>query len=102
MLEFGCADGLRWARHYRDLRAPRATALEQRLGAKSGFCDCKIFLNAYELAPEHWIRPAPYVEDGVTYQDDPSYPAPMPPCQGVRKGSTRGCYLWLPQSRYGW
>ena len=50
MLEHGCT-GLRWALHYRDLRAPRATALEARLGQKGGYCDCEIFMNAYEPAP---------------------------------------------------
>jgi len=34
MLEFGCT-GLRWAKRYRDLRAPRATALDRRL---TSFC----------------------------------------------------------------
>lgn len=93
MLEFGCT-GLRWATRYRDLRAPRATALEDRLGEKGAFCDCEMFLNGYELAPEHWIRPEEYVDDGVTYVPDPSYPDPMPSCRGVRKGSTQGCALW--------
>ena len=31
MLEFGCT-GFRWAGRYRDVRAPRATGLERRLG----------------------------------------------------------------------
>jgi hypothetical protein len=33
MLEFGCT-GLRWAKRYSDLRAPRATALERHLMSK--------------------------------------------------------------------
>ena len=70
MLDLGCS-GLRWAQRYRDERAPRATALEQRLGQMGGFCDCEIFLNAYEPAPELWIRPEPVLEDGVLYDDDP-------------------------------
>jgi hypothetical protein len=53
MLAFGCT-GHRWTRHYRDLRAPRATALERRLREKGGFCDCEIFVNGYEPVPEHW------------------------------------------------
>jgi hypothetical protein len=99
MLDFGCT-GLRWARHYRDLRAPRATALERRLGEKGGYCDCEIFLNAYELAPQHWVEAEEYVEDGVTYLEDPTYPEPMPPCRGVRAGSTRGCSLWVRMRRW--
>ena len=47
MLELGCS-GLRWAGRYRDIRAPRATGLERRLGTMGGFCDCEIFMNAYE------------------------------------------------------
>lgn len=100
MLEFGCT-GLRWATRYRDLRAPRATALERRLGDKGGFCDCEIFLNSYELASAHWTRPAEYVEDGVTCIPDPSYPDPMPSCRGVRRGSTQSCTLWV-RYRRGW
>ena len=50
MLEdFGCNATLRWARHWRDARAPRATALEHRLGQRGGFCDCEIFLNGWVL-----------------------------------------------------
>ncbi len=100
MLELGCT-GLRWARRYRDLRAPRATALEQRLGSKGGFCDCEIFLNGYELAPKHWVPENEYVEDGVNYVSDPCYPERMPPCRGVNRGSTQGCKLWVRQRR-GW
>ena len=100
MLEFGCT-GLRWAVRYRDLRAPRATALERRLGDKGGFCDCEIFLNGFELRPELWVQAHEYDEDGITYEEDPSYPDPMPPCRGVRRGSTQGCALWV-RRRYGW
>jgi hypothetical protein len=100
MLEFGCI-GLRWARHYRDLRAPRATALEARLGRKGGFCDCEVFMNGFELAPEHWVPAQEYVEGGVTYQGDPSYPDPFPACTRVGAGSTQGCALWVPRRR-GW
>jgi hypothetical protein len=42
---FGCDNTLRWAARFRDLAAPRATALESRLWAMGGFCDCEIFLN---------------------------------------------------------
>ncbi len=99
--EFGCT-GLRWARHYRDRRAPRATGMERRLGQRGGYCDCEIFLNAYELAPEYWIHPPPSVEDGVTYEEDPHYPDELPACRGVRKGSTQGCPLWVRHRRGLW
>ena len=100
MLKFGC-NGLQWASRYRDVRAPRATALEQRLGRKGGYCDCEIFLNGYELAPEHWMPAQEYVEGGVTYESDPAYPDPFPACKGVPRGSTQGCALWVPRRR-GW
>jgi hypothetical protein len=48
MLEFGCR-GLRWAVRYRDMSAPRATALHRRLMSKGAGCDCEIFMNGWTL-----------------------------------------------------
>lgn len=102
MLELGCT-GLRWASHYRDVRAPRATALERRLGQAGGYCDCEIFFNGYELASQYWIPEKEEVdEDGVTYVTDATYPEPMPACLRVGRGSTRGCELWVRQYRRRW
>lgn len=100
MLPLGCL-GLRWATRYRDLRAPRATALAQRLGRKGGFCDCEIFCNAYVLAPELWHWPDDSDRDAPTGVSRPRHPDPMPRCQGVRRGSTQPCWLWEPRER-GW
>ena len=47
--EHGCDTTLRFARSYRDQRAPRATAIERRMGQLGGFCDCEIFLNGMTL-----------------------------------------------------
>src|SRR4051794_40848267 len=47
--EFPCDGSLRHALHYRDVIAPRATALARRLGNLGGYCDCEIFLNGYQL-----------------------------------------------------
>ena len=94
MLEFGCPpDRLTWARRWRDLRAPRATNLEQRLGARGGFCDCEIFLNGWQ--PRDLVLD----ENG-----DDAYPAVMPPCPGVRRGSTQPCSLWVakPPGPFGY
>lgn len=104
MLAFGCT-GHRWTRHYRDLRAPRATALERRLREKGGFCDCEIFVNGYEPVPEHWVTDRTNEdwagdEDEDTDSEDPTYPDPMPSCRGVRAGSTQGCSLWRRLSRW--
>lgn len=96
--EHGCDCRLRFATHYRDVRAPRATGLERRLGQVGGFCDCEIFLNGYEP------RQALWVPDGI---DDPNshdvpeltWPQAMPACGGVRAGSTQPCSLWCRQGR---
>ena len=101
MLEYGCT-GLRWAVRYRDLRAPRATALEARLGRKGGYCDCEIFLNGYEPAQELWTPEREYEEDGVSCTDDAKWPEQLPACRRVRAGSTQGCTLWVRQRRDGW
>jgi len=101
MLEHGCT-GLRWALRYRDLRAPRATALEARLGQKGGYCDCEIFMNAYEPAAELWSPGREYDEGDRTYWIDPEPPEQLPPCRGVRAGSTKGCTLWVRRWRGAW
>ena len=87
MLEFGCLpDRLTWTRRWRDLRAPRATGLERRLAARGGFCDCEIFLNGWQP------RDLTIDENG-----NDAYPAVMPACRGVRRGSTQPCRLWVPK-----
>src|SRR3990170_8710034 len=101
MLEYGCT-GLHWAARYRDLRAPRATALEQRLGQKGGFCDREIFLHGYEPAPELWTPEREVDEDGHTYHVEAVPPDQLPPCRGVRAGSTQGCTLWVRRRRGYW
>jgi len=90
--EFGCDTTLRFATRYRDLRAPRATALEARLGRMGGFCDCEIFLNGMILAD----RFLEYDETGERMA-----PQQLPACGGVRRGSTKGCANWVRQRRYG-
>jgi hypothetical protein len=86
MLEFGCT-GLRWASRYRDLRAPRATALERNLLSKGASCDCEIFYNAYTY------RPAYLVHDPET--GDREFPEDPPVCLGVARGSAQPCALWV-------
>jgi hypothetical protein len=86
MLEFGCT-GLRWATRYRALRAPRATALEQRLMSKGAGCDCEIFYNAYTYRPPYLVYDH---ESG-----DHDFPEDPPECRGVGRGSTQPCELWV-------
>jgi hypothetical protein len=84
--EFGCNATLRWARRWRDARAPRATALERRLARRGGFCDCELFLNV-------WM---PKASQAVEISGrGTSNPSPMEPCRGVRRGSAQPCGLWV-------
>ena len=54
--EHVCDETLRWTGRFRELRSPRATALEGRMQAVGGFCDCEVFLNGYRLRREHLER----------------------------------------------
>jgi hypothetical protein len=71
---FGCDNTHRWTIRWRDLRAPRATALLDRLAYQGGCCcDCEVIFNVY---PD-------YPEDGGIL-----------PCAGVtRAGSIQPCKL---------
>jgi hypothetical protein len=93
MLEFGCS-GLRWARRYRDIMAPRATALDRRLMSNGACCDCEIFMNGWSLRRAYRT----YDPEGEEYE----YPEELPGCKGVRAGSVQPCGLWAVQSRYRW
>ena len=86
---FGCNATLRWARHWRDARAPRATALERRLSRVGGFCDCEIFLNGW--APAQAPR---WDAEAV-----PLRLATAGLCAGVRAGSAQPCARWVRQPR---
>lgn len=106
---FGCQDDLRFAGRYRDLAAPRATALEQRLSDAGGYCDCEALLNAMQPAWHLWSPRRWEVIDGRKVPHDAEPPAQMPPCAGVRRGSTQPCLNWhamvRPRSRWrggGW
>lgn len=105
MLEFGCT-GARWITRFRDLRAPRATALLDRLMSRGACCDCEMLYNAYELRERFRTRPThaliydpAYPDDPpMIEEEDPGSPDPMPACLTVRRGSTQPCGLW--QRRY--
>lgn len=90
--DFGCTTRLRWARHYRDLRAPRATALEVRLLKIGGICDCRILAIGYRFAAGRCH---------VDGREDRVAPGTRPSCAGVRRGSTRPCGPW-PRPRWPW
>ncbi|WP_413316618.1 DUF2695 domain-containing protein [Agrococcus sp. 1P02AA] len=84
---FGC-DGLRFAKRYRDLVAPRATALERRLASSGGHCDCEYLMHVVEPAGLGDLDPTP--------------PDAMPRCTGVRPGSTQPCSNWATLRRPRW
>lgn len=87
--EFGCDCTLRWAKRWRALCAPSATALVRRLGSAGGYCDCEIFLNGYDAA---WPG-----------AEDEEQPSPRPACHRVsRRGSTQPCGLWQRRPRGSW
>ncbi len=72
----GCGNRLQWALLWRDRRAPRATALERRLQAGGGYCDCEVLANVYARKQE-WFGAEP------------------PPCLEVnRAGSSQPCASW--------
>jgi hypothetical protein len=93
--DFGCDGRLRFAAHFRDVRAPRATGLERRLGRAGGYCDCEILLNGYDLRPENWVPDAASEPEEFDHDDvELTWPRPLPRCAGVRAGSTQTCGLW--------
>jgi len=100
MLEFGCT-GLRWATHYRDVRAPKVRDLNRKLGRLGGFCDCEIFMNAFEPGPAAYPPRAPIrmdddePDDDAEREMDAEWPAVMPRCRGAVPGSISGCALWV-------
>ena len=89
--DFPCDGSHRHAYRYRDLRAPRATALRERLSRVGACCcDCEIFMNGYTLRAGQDLLEQ--VDTGL---------ATLPPCQGVRRGSVQPCRNWA-RIRRGW
>jgi hypothetical protein len=51
--EFGCDGTHRWTTRWRDLRAPRARGLVQRMQRRGGCCcDCEVIFNVFPDYPE--------------------------------------------------
>ncbi|RPF28408.1 DUF2695 domain-containing protein [Georgenia muralis] len=90
LVEFGCDCSLRWARRWREVRAPRAYRLLERLGRRGAYCDCEIFLNGWDVTVEPVVDP-------VTGES--RWPAEVDGCRGVRTGSTLPCSLWTERRR---
>ena len=100
--EFGCNGTHRFASHYRDRVAPRATALLARLSAMGACCcDCEMFMNTYEPARRLWTQAYESVDsDGYGAWADAQPPDTMPPCATIRQGSTKPCANWVRVSRW--
>lgn len=90
----GCDNKLRWAKRWQGLRAPRATALEQRLASRGGYCDCEIFMNGWTVS-RAITSTDPETEDEI-------WPDPMLSCTRVRPRSTQPCDRWVEISRDRW
>ncbi len=93
--EYGCGCTLRFGRQHRDAVAPRATALERRLGYVGGYCDYEIVLNGWSLDQRFWTPDGEVVEDGIVRQEKADKPASFRPvrrCIGARSGrAATGC-----------
>lgn len=93
--EFGCDHTLRFARTFRDQRVPRATRLERRLRDGGGFCDCAVMRNVFVPEGRLWSSSRWDTHaDGYDYFVQARPPSTMPPCEKVRRGSTKPCTLW--------
>lgn len=92
--EHGCDTTLRFARRYRDQRAPAATGLEDMLGDMGGFCDCEIFLNGMTLAGSS--------DPGDDETEETLLPKELPECRGVERGSIMSCGVWEMRPDSGW
>jgi hypothetical protein len=85
--QFGCDGSHRFAVRWRDLRAPRAVALERRLaGMGACCCDCELMLNTWQT--HHRLD----TWNAVLQQVEP--PERMPACAGHRPRSTTPCGNW--------
>ncbi len=94
-----CAGDLALAEHYRDVAAPRATALVERLESMGGFCDCEVLCNALQPAWHLWSTSREIEIDGREIVLEAEPPPSMPPCTGVRRGSTQPCRNWHTMRR---
>lgn len=91
MLEHGC-DGLKWSLTYRDIRAPRATALERKFPLLGGYCDCEVIANVFHPNEPMWKLD----ESGSIDAKN------LPACMSVRRGTIQPCRLWLMRSGIQW
>lgn len=77
-----------WLQRFRDLRAPRATALEARLVAQGVRCDCGL------LGQHGWRLGGALLRRDLVAARDGDGAGDLPACDGVPRASTRPCALW--------
>ena len=75
--------------------APRATALERRLGYVGGYCDCEIFLNGWSLDQRFWTPDREVIENGIVMHEKADEPRELPPSAAVHRGSIQLCRNWV-------
>jgi hypothetical protein len=90
LVAFGCDCTMRWVRRWREVRLPRASGLENRLGRRGAFCDCEVFLNGWTVREDLLVPD----EDG-----EADWPRERPPCPGVGPRSSQPCSTWVPRRR---
>ncbi|MFT2815722.1 DUF2695 domain-containing protein [Leifsonia sp. A12D58] len=109
--EFGYDGTHRFALHYRDSVAPRATALLRHLSAMGACCcDCEMFMNGFKPVKKMWAQAQAQAQAQVSVDKDgldeeragPESLNTMPLCETTRRGSTQPCASWkrIPRSRY--
>jgi hypothetical protein len=82
-----------WTMRFRDLRSPRATAVEHRLRAQGVRCDCDLFQrNGFR------VTSGPLVRDLLGVR--PVRSDEQPACDGVHRTSTQPCALWERRPRW--
>ncbi|WP_431710392.1 DUF2695 domain-containing protein [Glutamicibacter uratoxydans] len=86
--QFPCEQSLRFVKHYRDTRVPRATALERKVQMLGGYCDCEVLMNA--------VRPASLEAARLLDAGDDIL------CHGVRRGSIQPCDQWMMRRGVQW
>jgi hypothetical protein len=97
--QFPCDGSHRHAFRYRDTMAPRATALAARLSQVGACCcDCELLLNGYQLSAS--TQPDLDDDDLLASDEGESGVVPLPPCQGVRRGSVQPCRNWARIRRW--
>ncbi|WP_313810803.1 DUF2695 domain-containing protein [Glutamicibacter sp.] len=83
-----CYGDLRALKNYRDLSAPRATALEKKIMLLGGWCDCEVLANAFRPITREAAFAVDLEKELV--------------CKGTRRGSIQPCEQWVMRRGVQW